>query len=97
MARDRLISGLSRAVIVVEAAERSGSMDTAQKARRQGRLLLAVSGSPGTDRLIREGTEIVHLSGNLDELAERIRVWMPAMPETSDSAGDGPQQLDLGF
>lgn len=42
MARDRIVSGLSRALIVIEAAERSGSADTADKARKQQRLLYAV-------------------------------------------------------
>jgi DNA processing protein len=80
MARDRLISGLSRAVIVVEAAEKSGSMDTAAKARRQGRLLLAVPGSPGTDLLVAQGAERVDPDGaGLDALAARI------------IAGDAPQ------
>lgn len=55
MARDRIISGLSRAVVLVEADLPSGSVDTAQKARKQGRLIFAVPGSPGTDMLISTG------------------------------------------
>jgi len=56
MARDRVISGLSLAVIVVEAGERSGSLDTANRARKQGRLVFAVDGgSLGTAQLLREG------------------------------------------
>ncbi len=43
---------LSRAVIVVEAGEKSGSLDTASKAIKQGRLLYTVPGSSGTDQLI---------------------------------------------
>lgn len=55
MARDRIVSGLSRAVIVVEAGERSGSLDTATKAERQRRLVYAVPGSPGTEQLLADG------------------------------------------
>jgi DNA processing protein len=54
MMRDRLVSGLSQAVIIVQANEKGGSMDTASKATKQKRLVLAVPGSPGTDLLIRE-------------------------------------------
>lgn len=57
MARDRIISGLSLAVIVVEAKEKSGSLDTANKARHQERLLFAVPGSPGTDALLASGAK----------------------------------------
>jgi DNA processing protein len=57
MARDRIVSGLSLAVIVVEAREKSGSLDTANKARRQERLLFAVPGSPGTDALLASGAK----------------------------------------
>ncbi len=74
MARDRIVSGMSRAVIVVEAGEKSGSLDTAAKARRQGRLVFAVPGSPGTEALLREGAQrLEYHSTDTGLLAERIR------------------------
>ena len=73
MARDRIISGLSRAVIVVEASEKSGSLDTASKAIKQGRLVYAVPGSAGTDRLMAGGAQRIDPAAmNFDQLVAEL-------------------------
>lgn len=73
--RNRLISGLSRAVIVVEAGAKSGSLITARCALEQGRDVMAVPGNVLTERnrgghaLLRDGARLVEsIADVLDEL-----------------------------
>jgi DNA processing protein len=69
--RNRLIAGLSRAVVVVEAAHASGSLITAHWAADQGRTVFAVPGrvdqpmSRGCHRLLREGAELLESPAEL--------------------------------
>jgi len=95
--RNRIIAGLARAVIVVEAAARSGSLITARMALDQGREVLAVPGHPmdgragGCNALIRDGAVLVR--GAEDVLAALGGAAAPAarVARVAEAAAPAPR------
>jgi DNA processing protein len=97
--RNRLISGLSRVTVVIEAAAGSGALITAGSALDQGREVMAVPGnitSPvsfGTNRLIRDGAApVLEPADLLQHFAELTRS-RPAVDVLSQTAGELPKTL----
>jgi DNA processing protein len=105
--RNRIIAGWSRGVVVVEAARRSGSLNTARTAVDEGRDVMAVPGHPsqaaceGTNQLLRDGAVLVR---DARDVAEELGFELPepaaARPEvvTDPVLGalrpDAPSSLD---
>jgi len=83
--RNRIIAGWSRAVVVVEAAERSGALVTARAALEEGRDVFAVPGHPsqaawaGCNQLIRDGAPLVRGG---EDVAREIGLTLPVPHET---------------
>jgi DNA processing protein len=96
--RNRLISGLSAGIVVVEAALRSGSLITARCAADQGREVFAVPGSPldprarGANNLLRQGAV---LTESVDDILDALQGSLGALPvagpaPSAPSPAEGP-------
>ncbi|WP_417470378.1 DNA-processing protein DprA [Maricaulis sp.] len=94
--RNRLISGLSLGVLVVEAAVKSGSLITARFAGEQGREVMAVPGSPldprarGGNQLLRDGAHLIESVEDVVAILENTPAIQAENPPAANGLEDDP-------
>ncbi len=98
--RNRIISGISIGVVVVEAALRSGSLITARLALEQGREVFAVPGSAmdprahGANALIRQGAYLTEsVTDVLEVVGSNRQIRLDTMPDLTSPIGDQPPHV----
>jgi len=97
--RNRIISGLAKGVVVVEAARRSGAMITVNLALEQGKEVFAVPGrvdlyaSNGTNLLIQNGAKLVM---SVDDILEELNMLSPTKPDGKTADKKSPDMLEIG-
>ena len=101
--RNRIVSGLSLGVVVVEANLRSGSLITARLANEQGRIVFAVPGSPldpraaGPNDLLRQGAVLVERADDVVAALEGMARPVRPPPETAAEPDERmPEEVDDG-
>ncbi|MFG1428176.1 DNA-processing protein DprA [Roseixanthobacter glucoisosaccharinicivorans] len=98
--RNRLVSGMSLGVVVVEAAERSGSLITARLAAEQGREVFAIPGSPldpragGTNSLLKRGATLVTCADDVVEALTPLFARLPVQDLEAPAAPPEPSPPD---
>jgi DNA processing protein len=98
--RNRIVSGLSLGVVVVEASLRSGSLITARLAGEQGREVMAVPGSPldprsrGSNKLLRDGAALIEEVADVISALGPLPGWLAEPGENSPPLQQPPKLLE---